>query len=319
MAKKAKQSTSSKKKKSEKQPHHLRAYLRELRPTWKKNPDFVIPMMEDMLEKKAKFLIDKITILEFVQRFMLIHESRIQKVKPEIYDDVLSWVFLSRLQSHADFYNWVRKKKYEQKFWLTDQFQLDYLNTQIKERTEKLFHPNPADKRESRLHDILLCFKDGEFPDLEKYSLIEVGIVVGDIEFIEYLESERDELLQTMTETTAKVPVEFKMAEESRLHELIVQIPGQFFEKLAQKQTDESNAQISPASKRIPEPKLYTREQTSELMNVSISTVDNLTKDGTLKCHRIGNTSMKRYKWEDIDNALEVMEMRVNKRFQSGA
>ena len=316
MAKRANQSTPNKKKYPEKQPHRFRASLREIRPTWKKNPDFVIPMMEDMLEKKSKLLFDKAIILEFVQRFMGIHKARIQKVRPEVYETVYAWVFYSRLQTHTDIYNWVRKKKYEQKFWLNDQLQLDYLNKQIKERGENLFVDNPADETHSKRYDILMHLREGEFPDLEKHSLIEVGIAMGEIYFIEFLKSERDALLKALTKTTVKVPVELKTSEDTQLHELIVQIPPQFFESFAQKKHSEDSDNVNDSgSKRIPGPKLYTRKQTSDLMSLSVSTIDNLTKEGTLKCHRIKGTSMKRYKWEDIDNALQVMEMRVNRRF----
>ena len=264
MAEKAKQSTHNKKNNPEKQPHYLRAYLRELRPTWKKKPDFVIPMMEDMLKQKAKLLFDKAFILEFVQRFMEIHKARIQKVRPEIYETIYAWVFFNRLQTNADIYNWVRKTKYEQKFWLTDQLQLDYLNRQIRECSENLFVDHPADERHSKRYDIIMQLREGEFPDLEKYSLIEVGIAMGEIEFIEFLKSERDALLKEMTKTTVKVPVELKISEDTQLHELIVQIPPPFFESLGQKhQTEESDNISESGSKRIPEPKLYTREQTS--------------------------------------------------------
>lgn len=193
---------------------------------------------------------------------------------------------------------------------------MDYLNSQIKKCIENLFVDYPADEKHSKRYDIFMQFREGEFPDLEKYSLVKAGIVIGEIEFIEFLKSERYALLKEITKTTVKVPVEPITPENNQLHELIVQIPPQFFDSLAQnQQPEESDTKRTSGSKQFPKPKLYTHEQTSELMNVSISTVDNLTKDGTLKCHRIGNTSMKRYKWEDIDDALEVMEMRLNWRF----
>jgi hypothetical protein len=47
------------KQKKDRSPHRYRSYLNEIRPTWKKNPDIVVPMMEDMIEKKADYLFDK--------------------------------------------------------------------------------------------------------------------------------------------------------------------------------------------------------------------------------------------------------------------
>lgn len=205
-------------------------------------------------------------------------------------------------------------KKNEHKFWLNEQLQLDYLDKEIEERSQKLFVDHPADENRSRHYDILMAFKEGEFPDLEEYTMIEVGIAMADIEFVEYLKSERDKLLATIQKTTLKIPVELKVKDDTQEHQLIVQIPQGFFEQLGQRE-EIKDPNCERAKQTFPDPKLYTREETAKLMNVSIGTIDNLTKEGTLKCHRIGNTRMTRYKWEDIDNALDALEMRLNKRF----
>ena len=300
-----------------KRPHRFRSYLNEIRPTWKKNPDMVVPMMEDMIEKKARFLFDKVIILEFIQQFMTIHQISIKKIRPEKFETVYSWIFMYRLQTNADIYNWFRKQKYEHKFWLNDQLHLDYLNKEIKDRSEKLFEDHPEDPNRSRHYDILMKFKEGEFPDLDTYTMIEVGTAIADIEFIEFLQSERDKLQGATTKTTIKVPVELKVADSREEHQIVAQIPKSFFEQLGRGQTMESQETTYASDKKVfPEPKLYTREQTAKLMQVSVSTIDNLTKGGTLICHRIHGTNMKRYKWEDIDNALHAIEMRVNKRFR---
>jgi hypothetical protein len=215
---------------------------------------------------------------------------------------------------NSDIYNWFSKTKYQHKFWLIPQLYLDYLNREIKTRSETLFVDHPADEKRSWQYDILMKFKEGEFPDLEEYTMIEVSIAMADIEFIEYLKSEWEKLVGSVQKTTVKVPVEVKAKDNIQEYQLIVRVPQGFFEQLGQ--TKESkNPENESAKKAFPEPKLYTRGETAKLMNVSIGTIDNLTKDGILKCHRIKGTAMKRYKQEDIDNALDILEMRLNKRF----
>jgi excisionase family DNA binding protein len=181
---------------------------------------------------------------------------------------------------------------------------------------KKLFVDDPVDPKLSRHYDILMKFKEGEFPNLDKYTMIEVGTAIADFEFIDFLKSERDKLQGTTTKTVAKVPVELKVADATGEHHIIAQIPTSFFEQLGRGQTAESQETAYASDKKaFPEPKLYTREQAAEVMQVSKGTIDNLTKDGTLKCHLIQGTKLKRYKWEDIDNALHAIEMRLNKRF----
>ena len=222
-----------------KHPHRFRSYLNEIRPTWKKNPDMVVPMMEDMIENKARFLFDKVIILEFIQRFMAIHQSSIKKIRPEKFETVFEWIFMYRLQTNADIYNWIRKQKYEHKFWLNDQLHLDYLNKEIMVRSEKLFENHPADPKRSRHYDILMKFKEGEFPDLDAYTMIEVGSAIADFEFIEFLKSERDKLQGTTTKTISKVPVELKVADDTGEQQIVAQIPKSFFEQLGRGQTME--------------------------------------------------------------------------------
>ncbi len=55
---------------------------------------------------------------------------------------------------------------------------------------------------------------------------------------------------------------------------------------------------------------LLTRQDVSELLGVSLVTLNQWTKDGQIKAHRIG--SRVRYRIEDVEDALQ--EIRVHKR-----
>ncbi len=318
MVQKTKTTQASKKQrqKKSKRPHQFRSYLNEIRPIWKNTPDKVIPMMEDMIIKKARYLFDRIILLDYIQRFLEIHEYKIRKVKSAKFDEVYNWVFLYKLDTNAEIYNWLRMQKYIHKFWLNDELQLEYLRKEIKERSGKLRVNHPSDEKRSRLYEIYSLLIDGEFPDLEKYDLIEISIIIAEITFIDFLKQEEQQFSARQHPKTFIVPVELTTPSKTGEHSLQVKIPQGFFEKIQKEilHKELENLEL-PKNRNVPEPKFYTRQETAKIMNVSLNTVDKLTKEGTLKCHRIKGTSMKRYKWEDIDNALDVMEMRLNKRF----
>ena len=202
------------------------------------------------------------------------------------------------------------------KFWLIDQLHLESLRKEIENISHNLKVNYPSDERKSRLYEIYGLLKEGEFPDLSKYDLVEGAIVIADLTFIEFLKSEQQRLLAEQIYTTVKVPVELTTSTDQQEYSLLVKIPPAFFEKIHKDALQNELQKVElPKTPRVTEPKLYTRKETAKIMNASVNTIDNLTKEGILKCHRIGNTSMKRYKWEDIENALEVVDMRMNRRF----
>lgn len=276
----------------------------------------VIPMMEDMIKKKADYLFERSTILEFVQRFLEIHQEKIMQVNPGTFDEVYGWLFLYNLETNTEIYNWIRMQKYKHKFWLNDELHLEYLRKEIADRSHKIQVSPGVDDKESELFEIYGLLKQGEFPDIEKYGLRNISIVMADLLFIDFLKEEQQRLLAANYPKTLMVPVELTTPSKTGEYSLQIKVPPEFFKDIQKEILHQELEKIElPKTNKIPEPKLYTREETAKLMNVSIGTIDNLTKDGTLKCHRIKGTAMKRYKWEDIDNALDALEMHLNKRF----
>lgn len=51
---------------------------------------------------------------------------------------------------------------------------------------------------------------------------------------------------------------------------------------------------------------LYTRKEVAKLLDISLNTLNEWTKDGTIKAHRIG--TRVRYKEEDVQNALKEVK-----------
>lgn len=51
------------------------------------------------------------------------------------------------------------------------------------------------------------------------------------------------------------------------------------------------------------ENKLYTRKEVAKMLSISLPTLHERTKDGTIKAHKIG--SQVRYKHDDVQSALK--------------
>lgn len=54
--------------------------------------------------------------------------------------------------------------------------------------------------------------------------------------------------------------------------------------------------------------KFFTRKEVAKILDVSLPTLNEWTKDGIIKAHRIG--SRVRYKEEDVNNALQEVKTR---------
>lgn len=58
--------------------------------------------------------------------------------------------------------------------------------------------------------------------------------------------------------------------------------------------------------------KFYTRKEVTKMLDISLPTLHEWTKDGIIKAHRIG--SRVRYKEEDVQNALKEVKTRKYSR-----
>ncbi len=294
--------------------HPYSSYLKEIRPTWKKNPEFVKNMITDMVEKKAN-LLERPFLMEFIERFMGIHQEHISKIRPELFEEVKIWVTRQRIQYIVSVFLWLRKREYENKYWVNKEYHLAFLEYQIELTTRALRYNNGRSKFQKFKTELLKQLQNGDYPDSTKNEPFWTGKVLGQIQYIKFLKAEKKNLLQTETFTTVKVPIELKKNQETHEDYLHVQIPPDFFKTIQQeairKELKSFNFPQLPTSH---EPKLYTRKETAEIMQVSLPTLDELTKRGTIICHRIGDTSMKRYKWNDIQSALVKIETEFRRR-----
>jgi len=90
------------------------------------------------------------------------------------------------------------------------------------------------------------------------------------------------------------------------------QVPGAI--NLIFKRFDELQAQLNskptlqPATSAIPTDELLTRKQAAIVLKVSLPTLNELTKSGSLKAYRIPGTNRPRYKTSDVNNALLVIK-----------
>ena len=162
---------------------------------------------------------------------------------------------------------------------------------------------------------IMKQLRKGNYPDNSKYDSFWIGRVLALIQYVEFLKAEKRKLLNVDSITTVKVSVELKRDQKTHSELLTVNIPSGFF-KFIQLDLikEELKSYKIPFPDAPPVPKLYTRVETSDIMQISLPTLDEMTKQGKIKCHRIGDTNMKRYQWKDIQAALVEIESRYNGR-----
>ncbi len=297
-----------------KHAHPYKSYLREIRPVWKKNPELVRNMIMDMVEKKDR-LIERSYTMEFVERFLAIHRNRVSKVHPKELEELFIWVQRQRIQYLVNVYLWIRNFVYDSKFWISDDYELKYLDQQIELRTRYLQIKRKKDDFHIAKEKIVNQLQKGNFPDTAIYDPLDIGRVFGWIQHIEILKEKRKELLKTKSITTVNVPVELTKDEQTHEFNLQVSIPPDFIKSIQQETIrEELKSFKSHHLIQAPEPKLFTRSETSEIMQISLPTLDELTKKGTIKCYRIGDTNMKRYRLEDIQAALVKIETEYRRR-----
>ncbi len=284
------------------------SYLKEIRPAWKKNPELVKNMITDMVEKKGNIL-DRPFLMEFIERFMEIHRESISKIRPEFFEEMKIWATRQKIQYFITVFLWLRKRDYENKYWINKEYHLAYLENQIALTTRTLRYNNGKSKFQEFKVKMIKQLQQGNYPNSTKEDPFWTSKVLGILQLVEFLKTEKKKLLQTETFTTVKVPIELKKNEELHEDYLHVQIPKEFFSSIHQEAIRKELKLINiPQPPPSHEPKLYTRKETSEIMQVSLPTLDELTKRETIKCYRIGETGMKRYKWNDIQAALVKIE-----------
>lgn len=294
-----------------KRSHPYSHYLKELRPVWKKSPEQVRPMIKDMVEKKDK-LFFRPDLMEFVERFLNLHNEKIKSGRLYEFSELGLWVTRQKIQYITEARLILMKLDYDHKYWINKEFQLAYIDQKIKSITRLYQKKNDKGKYQSSKVKILNQLKQGKFPDTLKYDPYWIGKVMSLIQFVDFLKNEKGNLLQTNSFTVAKVHFEINNDNENSDNNIQVQIPPNIFKSINKESTEKQPSSFElQQSQIVSEPKFYTRSEVCEMMQISLPTLDDLTKKGAINCYRIGDTSIKRYRWEDIQAALEKIETRI--------
>jgi hypothetical protein len=297
-----------------KRVHPYSSLLKEVRSAWKKNPDVVKNMIQDMIEKKG-MLLEHPFLMEFVERFLGIHKVQVQKVNYDLWHDILQWAIRQKIQYIVDVSSWFRIQFYQDKYWATPELHLNYLDQRIAVNERSLNMKIGNDDFQVFKVQMIKQLRKGVYPDTSKHDPFWIGRTLALIQHIEFLKAEKRKLLNVDSVTTVKVPVELKRDQQTHSELLNVSIPSGFFKFIQQ---DLIKEELKSYKVPLPDdhttPKLYTRAETSEIMQISLPTLDDMTKQGKIKCHRIGDTNMKRYKWKDIQEALVEIESRYTGR-----
>ena len=89
------------------------------------------------------------------------------------------------------------------------------------------------------------------------------------------------------------------------------QVPGainQIFKRFDEIQAQLNKPTQQPATSAAPKDELLTRKQVALLLKVSLPTLNELTKDGTLEAYRVKGSNRLRYKASVVNNALAIIK-----------
>lgn len=298
------------KKTNKRRTHPYASLLKEVRAAWNKNPKVVKNMLRDMVEKRS-MLLDRPFLMEFVERFLRRYKGKISDDNYELWQEVLQWTIRQRVQYLVDVYNWFRIQDYHDKYWATQELKLNFLNKRIEAFSRSLTIKVGKGSYQQTKVEMIKLLQKGTYPDSKKYDPYHIGRLLAVLQYLEFLKSEKRKLVTPQAGTAIEVPLELKKDQETTIGQFVVTIPSGLYEYF--KQGEALGAEMSsesPAPEEDARRKLYTRSEAAELMQISLPTLDQMTKQGEIKCHRIKGKNMKRYKWEDIQQALVEIEAR---------
>ncbi len=293
--------------------HPYTRFLNEIKQIWKNNPENVKQRLAYMVEKKGN-LLERPFLMEFIERFLGINKTKISTIRPELFEEVFGWVMRHRINYFVDVGMFFRIKEYQNRYWVNRSFQLEFIERELEIIRRTLTFNNGIVPFQEFKVNMVAKLKYGEFPDTRKYNPFWIGKVLILIKYSDFLKKEREKLQIREDFSTLKVPLELDFDNQKHKYFISIRIPSEILSIFDKSEKERSNEQIvseDSINPPITYSKLLTRKETSEIMQVSLPTIDNMTKQGKLKCYRIGNTNLKRYKMEDINDLLLQIQTEI--------
>lgn len=191
------------------------------------------------------------------------------------------------------------KAETQLKEWIDEEYEINFYQHGIKEIEDQL--ENESTSGDDSYFVINQQFKKGSYPNVFTTNPDKISEVEAMIAFRKYLKERIADKLPPIQTNQITIQGEIN-TDKDTAGNLIITLP---LKQIEQSIKDELKDEPPKATPNTPtqEIRLYTRKETADMLGVSLQTLNEWSKKGVLKKHRIGNKQV-RYRKEDIEKAL---------------
>ena len=307
----------------------MKKFRNEVQKNWDLPVENLINKLDKQFDKLNEAAYDLSLALLFVLRYIEINKHHFERTdglvsiisdneeipidQPPSYEPkfrtVWEWVIKKYISVWKEFLGGIFIVGVEIKEWIDEEYEINFLEQIIKDIENQLENKDTsADnifyriKTNNAVYEINNQFKAGNYPnvfttDPEMISYVEAMIV-----FRKYLKQKVARKQSSKEPEQLSIQGEIKGKKDS-MGNLTIHLPlKEIEESLVEKLKNETTRVPSPIHEN--KLKLYTRNETAEMLKVSTVTLDKWVKQGIIKEYQLANKP-KRFRAEDIENVLK--------------
>ena len=288
----------------------LKRIRNKVKKGWELRDDKFEALLNEQYAKINRSAFDDISLFDFLIRFCSIYKPLFSTqlaiypsdnepsdpfhdvpLKPDgRYTFLWSWLIRKKIETIVEFQFAITIASFEMKTWIDESLKTDYIKRELDRMDAILYQKNNEDKEFADVEAIRKSFEGGEYPDIFHTDIDSIGLVILIYKYKRYL---RDQL-KIETNTEDKITIQGKISGESdSTGNIVITVP---LEKITQSIKDQITLQQPPVVKETSNSeniKLYTSQQVSKMLNVSLKTLIEWRKNGTITACRIGNKQIR--------------------------
>lgn len=298
--------------------------IRRFRNKVKKNWNLPIDKFENLLDEiYPQFsisLFDDMSTLDFLSRYMEINKSAFEtgeikgidtkfllKLYDSKYELLKRWITKKKIEVESSFSYNLLMMHYKLKNWIDQDYQMEYLERNLAELDKVLSVEEYLGSEDNAAYHINTFYKNGEYPDIDKFKHHDISITLSLILFKQFLKEELSELISIKTKDQAFLIKGSFISEEVKEGNLMLRLPIQQIVELVKKEIKKESPKETKTEKKGVM-KYYTTKQVCEMLQVSAQTLNQWRENGIIVAGRAGNKQI-RYTEKDIQNAVKKINV----------
>lgn len=223
------------------------------------------------------------------------------------YELLKRWIINKKIEVEADFSYNLLMINYQLKNWVNQDYHVEYLERNLAELDKALNMEEYLENEDNPVYHINNCFRNGDYPDIEKFKHHDISITMSIILLKQFLKEQLSELNSTIKQNDVfQIKGSFK-SEEDKEGNLLVTLPIKQVIELVKKEMKKESPKETKIEKKG-DLKYYTAKQVCEMLQVSLQTLNQWRKDGIIVASRIANKPI-RYAEQEIQNAVKKISV----------